>query len=330
MQTITPKEALDLKNAIFVDTRTPKEFDIDSIPGAINCYILDNDQRHAVGLLYKSDNEKGIELGYKYYHENIPFITDQLNKLDKSKKIVIFCWRGGMRSKTLTEFALKLGYDAVQLDGGYKSYRAFVRNSFKNYVPPKLIVLYGLAGSGKTEVIKKLDNSIDLEGFAQHRSSLFGSIGLTPTSQKKFESLLFEKLEQLKNKKYIFIEGESRKVGSVFIPESIIKAMNAGVAIKVNCSIKNRSKQIVEDYFTHGEDAKIRDIINSLKEAISKKIVDHLLTLMDEKNYEEVSRILLEDYYDPRYNYQLEKIKYDHEVSSDSVDDCVKELKNLI
>ncbi|MBR9683616.1 tRNA 2-selenouridine(34) synthase MnmH [Candidatus Woesearchaeota archaeon] len=329
METISAKDALKLKGAVFVDTRSPKEFEIDTLPNAIQIPILDNEQRHVVGLVYKASNEKGMELGYEFYHKNLPSITKEITSLDKSKKIVIFCARGGMRSKTITELALKLGYDAVQLDGGYKSYRAFMRKTMENYKPPKLIVLYGLAGSGKTDIIKKLNPSVDFEGFAQHRSSLFGAIGLSPSGQKKFETLLFNKFEQFKDEPYVFVEGESRKIGSIFIPNSIFQAMNQGVSVKVNCSIENRAKRIVGDYFVHGEDEKIKEIISSLKEALSNEVVIKLLKLMDEKDYQEVSRILLEDYYDLRYQHQLENIDYDYEVNSDSVDKCVDKLNKF-
>lgn len=327
MEKITIEKAIKNKDAIFIDTRSSKEYEIDTIPGSLKVSILDDEQRHSVGLLYKSNSEKGLELGYKYYNENLPEITKSITDLDKSKKIVVFCWRGGMRSKNITELALKLGYDAMQLDGGYKAYRAFIRKKLEDYKPPKLVVLHGLAGCGKTDLIKKLKPSIDLEDFAQHRSSLFGALGLKPSSQKKFETLLFNRLEAIKDEKFIFIEGESRKIGNIFIPDSVFKAMEKGISIKVNCSVKNRAKRIVKDYFTHGEDEKIKRIIISLKQFLTKAGVEKLIRLMDDKNYEDVAKRLLEEYYDPRYNNNSGN--YDYEVNSDSIQECVQELNKL-
>ena len=257
-------------------------------------------------------------------------MVKEFKKLDKDKKIIIYCWRGGMRSQTMTKLVADLGFNAFLLEGGYRAYRKYIRAQLDNYKPSfTFIVLYGLAGSGKTELIKKLVPSIDLEGLAQHRSSNFGAIGLNPREQKLFESLLFAELKELDKEKFVFVEGESHKVGRVFIPNSIFKAMKRGLAVRVNCSVENRAKQIVKDYFTHGEEDKIREIIVYLKPHLTKKVVDDLLKLMDEKNYEEVSKILLQDYYDSKYEHQIGQADCKYSVNADSIMDCIKELNEI-
>jgi len=324
---ITIEKALEQNNTIFIDTRSPQEFLIDNIPGSINIPIFDNQERHDIGLLYKQSRKKAFDLGFNIYNKKMDQLKEGISKLDHKKTLIVYCWRGGMRSKAITELVEELGYKTFQLDGGYKSYRTYVRTQLEKYQPPfKFIVLYGLACNGKTELIKKLPNSIDLEGLAQHRSSNFGALGLIPNTQKKFETLLLKKLNELKNQKFVFIEGESHKVGEVFIPNSIFKGMKQGIAIKVNRSTEKRLKQAVKDYFTHNEDQKIKEIINSFKQYLSKKIVEDLLRLMDEKNYSEVSKILLLDYYDLKYAHQLDNIEYQVEVNSDDINECIKEL----
>jgi tRNA 2-selenouridine synthase len=330
MNEISVEDALKLKDAVVIDTRSPVEFEKDRVPDSINIPILDNEERKAVGILYKKNPDKAIELGYEYYNKKLPNMVAQFKKLDKKKKIIIYCWRGGMRSQTIVKLVSDLGFDAMLLEGGYRAYRKYVREQLENYKPSfTFIVLYGLAGSGKTELIKKLSPSIDLEGLAQHRSSNFGAIGLKPREQKLFESLLFKKLRELEGEKTVFIEGESHKVGKVFIPNSIFKAMKRGLAVRVNCSIENRAKQIVKDYFTHGEEDKIREIIIYLTPHLSKKVVEDLLKLMDEKNYEEVSKILLRDYYDSKYEHQISQASCSYTVCNDSMSDCIKELNRI-
>lgn len=330
MQKISVEEALKLKDAIVIDTRSPRECEKDRIPGAVNIPILDNEERKVVGTMYKENPDKATKKGYEYYNKKLPRMTEQFKKLDSSKKIIIYCWRGGMRSQTIVKLVSDLGLNAFLLEGGYRAYRRYVREQLENYKPPfTFIVLYGLAGSGKTELLKHLKPSIDLEGLAQHRSSNFGAIGLNPRKQKLFESLLFKRLKELEGEKFVFVEGESHKVGKVFIPNAVFKAMKKGIAVRVNCSIENRAKQIVKDYFTHREDDKIKEIIVYLKPHLTKKVVEELLKLMDEKNYEEVSKILLKDYYDSKYEHYIGQAGCSYTVCNDDMTSCIKELKKI-
>ena len=331
IKTITVDLALQLKEEhIFVDTRTPKEFEIDNIPGSINIPIFSNEERVIVGTLYNSDKIKAYQEGFQIYNKKILDLIEEFKKIDKNKKIIIYCWRGGMRSKTMTELISNLGLDVVQLTDGYKEFRKFIREELQKYKPPfKLIVLQGLAGCGKTDLIKGLTPSIDLEGLAKHRSSVFGALGLEPVSQKMFESRLFEKLQELKNEKIVFIEGEAKKVGDVFVPNNLFEQMQKSQTINITCSIEERSKRIVKDYFTHNEDEKIKEIIIKLKVFLSNKHVEELNQLVDEKEYLKVAQILLEDHYDPQYNHALKNQVFSSEVKSDNIVEAIKDLNKL-
>lgn len=330
MKKIKIKEALGLDDKIFIDTRSPIEFKEDNISGSINLPILDNEERKAVGVLYKKDEKKAIDLGYDYYFKKLSRLKDTVNKISKEKKIIVYCFRGGMRSSTITKLIEDIGYDTFQLEGGYKSYRAYIREYFNNLdLKSNFIVLQGHAGSKKTEIIKKLSPAIDLEGLAMHRSSIFGGLGLSPRKQKMFESVLYVELEKLKDEKIIFIEGESKKIGDIFIPEKLFYAMEKGVYIKIECSMKQRIKQIRKDYFTHDVDDKIISMIISLKKFFSKKSLEKLLELMDKKEYDEVIRILLEEHYDLRYSNIIDKLDYSYTINSDSVKKAVDEINKI-
>lgn len=330
MEKIPTNQALKLPDAIFIDVRSPCEFVLDHVPGAINLPILDNKERHEVGIIYRHDPEKAISLGMSYYEKKVPELTEFLKKIDKNRTIIVYCWRGGLRSQTIAKLIESLGHKTKLLDKGYKGYRAFIRNSLENYKPNfKFIILWGNTGTAKTKIIEKLKVALDLEGLAQHRGSLFGAIGLTPRTQKNFETLLFFELERLSKEKYIFVEGESRKIGNIIIPEKIFTEMNNGINILVNSSIECRAKITINEYLKPEYIEKIKEIVPDLKRKLSKKQIESMLKLIDEKNYLEFAKILLTQYYDPLYGNSLDKIKYDFVVNSDDIDACVKELEEI-
>ncbi|MEM4245123.1 MAG: tRNA 2-selenouridine(34) synthase MnmH [Candidatus Nanoarchaeia archaeon] len=309
MKTVKVKEVLE-NDYVLVDVRTPKEFEESTIPGAINIPLFSNEERAIVGRLYtKVGQKEAIEKGYGFVQEKLPKLLEEIKKY-KGKKLVIFCWRGGMRSKCFTMLLENLGFDVMQLEGGHKAYRKHVIEELSKYkIKAKLIVLYGLTGSGKTKLLKKFKNSLDLEDLAQHRSSLFGDIGLKPRSQKMFESLLLKRLKELKNEKYIITEGESRKIGNVIIPENIFKQIHQGIKVKVEASMEQRIKNLVECY-SNKEDHKIIEKIKLLRKRIGNKKTKQLLELFEKKKFEDVARILLEEYYDPLYAYTINNQKY--------------------
>ncbi|MFH1589843.1 MAG: tRNA 2-selenouridine(34) synthase MnmH [archaeon] len=328
VKVISIEKAIKL-NPVFIDTRSPKEFEEDNIPESINSPIFTNEERKEIGILYKKNKEQAFDKGFAIYKSKVNDFINEYKEINKKKTIIVYCWRGGIRSKTITELIESLGYEVFQLKGGYKSFRAYIRNQLEQSPPFKLIVLQGLAGCGKTDLIKKLKPSIDLEGLAKHRSSVFGAIGLKPTTQKMFESRLWEQLNKLKKEKTVFIEGEAKKIGNIYVPNKLFKAMQESKTILITCSIKNRAKRIVRDYFTHGEDKKIKEIISSLKVQLSSKVVEELTEKVDKKDYLYIAEYLLLNYYDDKYNHANQDIKYHKEVNNDDVNKAVKELMNL-
>ncbi len=321
METVEIQDVIG-KDYIFIDVRTPKEFEEDHIINAVNIPIFSNEERAIIGTIYsKESQEKAIDKGIKYFSKNLPKIMSKIKPF-QNKKLIIYCWRGGMRSKSFASLLSTVGYDVKQLVGGYKNYRKYVRDSLQLFkIKPKFIVLHGLTGVGKTQIVNKFTNSLDLEDLAQHRGSFFGDINLKPHTQKRFESLLLYKLKLLQNEKFVVVEGESKKIGKAQIPEFVIKHMNKGIHVEIVADIESRIKRIIEDYKIVSEENLniLKEKIQLLIKRLGKKKVQTLIELLDQKKYNELIKIVLKEYYDPLYNHSISKIKFDASFDKDYV-----------
>jgi tRNA 2-selenouridine synthase len=331
--TITIENALKLPNTLFIDTRTPNEFQEDHIPGAINLPILSNDERAIVGTIYKQVSQQdAIQAGVEFFSKKLPDFLKEVTK-HKNKTLIINCWRGGMRSKTVVSLLDSLKFNVLQLEGGYKSYRAYIKERLYNYkLQPKVFILWGLTCTGKTSLLTKLPNALDLEGFAQHRGSMYGSVGLTPTSQKSFETQLYQRLEQLNAQPFIIIEGESRRIGDLMIPDFLWHSMNHGTHILINRSIDNRAKAAIEEYFkTIPHLDEIKTITQNLpRNLLSNKRKQEIVQLLDQNQLHDAAKILLQEYYDPLYQNTLQKHTYAFEINSDNEEKAVEEIVTQI
>jgi tRNA 2-selenouridine synthase len=328
---IPVKEALQLKDTVFIDVRSPGEFENDHIMGAVNLPILTDEERHEVGLMYKQVcQEKAIEKGLGFYEQKIPAMKEFVEKF-KDKNLIVYCWRGGMRSKIIATLFESLGYKTFQLKDGYKAYRKVILEKLTNFkLKPKVFVLYGLTCTGKTALLQKLPNAIDLEGLAQHRGSLYGAIGLKPRTQKMFDNLLLKKLEELNSEKYVFIEGESRRVGDLMIPTFLWKAMKNGTNIQITRGLPIRIKEMVKEYFLNPKIVEeIKEISARLWKVISKKKKQEMLDFLENKDFESAAEILLIDYYDPLYAHTLNQVNFDFTVSCNDLDKAVKEIIDI-
>lgn len=332
MKPISVEYALQLPNAIFLDTRTPAEFDEDHIPHAINLPVLSNEERAMVGTIYKrKSKEEAIEVGQQYFLTTLPHFMKEIEK-HKHKTIIVNCWRGGMRSKVIVDLLRSLGYTAFQLQGGYKEYRHYVQAQLEQFqLQPKLVVLWGLTCTGKTEILSHFSHSLDLEGLAQHRGSLYGGIGLQPRSQKAFENLLLWRLRELNEQEFIIVEGESRKIGDVQMPVFLYKALLQGTPVLVTRSIEKRAEHALKEYFDTPESLQqIKEVTAHLFKVISKQKQQEALKLLEEGKNKEAVKILLEFYYDPLYEHTVSRKKYQVQIDSDDTNKAVKELRIFI
>jgi tRNA 2-selenouridine synthase len=310
-----------------IDVRSPDEFSAGHIPGAINIPLLENKERQSIGILYKNfGQEKAIAEGYEILDGKLVEMSNHYQKLPPNNPVVAYCARGGMRSQVVTSFLRYLNFDARQLQGGYKTFRNWNLSQLANFRFVCPIVLYGKTGVGKTLVLDRLENALDLEGMANHRGSIFGGIGKTPVSQKTFEANLLVKLERLDNSKPIYIEGESRKIGDVSIPDPIFIQMKAARAILLEACMATRVQRTITEYIDKQPEAlpAIKSTIEQLKKDLGKSPVTRLILLFDQGNYAECFEYILQYYYDKKYAHSLNKIDFIKTISAENLDQACR------
>ncbi len=312
-----------------IDVRSANEFAQGTILGAVNIPLFDDDERSVIGTIYRhGGHENAVEKGFEYVGQKLSELLAAFVPFS-GKPLIVFCARGGMRSLSVVNLLVQAGYQAFQLDGGYKKYRNEILLRLESF-KPKLIVIHGLTGTGKTRILQELDNSIDLEDLAKHRSSLFGAIDREPNNQKMFESGLVQVIQSLGDEPY-FIEGESRKIGRVFIPKPLAMAMKEGVLVHVHCSIETRIQRIIDDYPVDDEKTlqEIEKILHSLRQKVGSELVEKMCTLLRAGKFSELVNILLLDYYDKRYSKSMDSYKYDLKLSSEDIKDAALKLSEF-
>ena len=238
-----------------IDVRTPLEFAEDHLPGAINLPVLTNEQRVAIGTLHKKDSFEARRRGAALISEAIArYLENELAERDRRWTALLYCWRGGLRSKSFATVLRAVGWRARVLEGGYKAWRRFVMQDLERLLdtaPPRFHILAGLTGTGKTRLLDALHQEgaqvIDLEGLANHRGSLLGSRGDQP-SQKRFESLLHEALSSLDPSRPVFAEAESNRIGSVYIPPALWKHFSEATVVELTLARPERVRLLLEDY----------------------------------------------------------------------------------
>jgi len=238
-----------------IDARSQSEYALDHIPGAINCPVLDDEERIRVGTMYKQINAfEAKKVGAALVARNIARHIETL-WLDKPKdwKPLVYCWRGGNRSGSMALILAKIGWPVVQLDGGYKAYRAQVSVALADPPLPEFRVICGTTGSGKSRLLEVLDSIgaqvLDLEQLARHRGSVLGNLPSQPQpSQKMFETLIWDKLRRFDPALPVFVESESKKVGQLRVPDALMDKMRASPCVSLGLSRPNRVRLLMEDY----------------------------------------------------------------------------------
>jgi tRNA 2-selenouridine synthase len=343
LKEIAVEQFLNLEEAIAVDVRSPIEFCDGSIPGAINLPLFSNEERAEIGTIYKKTGQNAAKWkAMEVVSPKIPFLMAELKKLiDDGKVPVIHCWRGGMRSKSVCTFMEYSGLPSLRLTGGYKNYRQFILSKINEILPGKAIVIHGKTGVGKTEILHRLKSKgypiLDLEGIAGHRGSIFGAIGLGDgNNQKNFDAQLFTELSKLEKSPYFIIEAESKRIGRVIQPQELLEKKENGHHLYLDASIHTRVNQIINEYvhpyskFPWFKE-RVLEGLEKIEKRLNPNIVNELKQSFLNEDWYTLIQILLEDYYDSRYDFKRSEYKGEFvTLAIESIDHAVTDIEKYI
>jgi len=296
-----------------VDARSEGEFAQSHIPGAINIPILNNAERIQVGTLYKQAGpEKATLKGFELVGPRFHLIQREALRNFPNKKVMLYCWRGGMRSQILSWILTQVGFEVYRLAGGYKTYRTFTFNEVRKPYP--LLVLGGKTGAAKTVLLQKLkergEQVVDLEGLANHKGSSFGAIGLPgqPTVEQ-FENLLAEQLRKIQPDQAIWVENESRRIGRIILPDPFFLQMTQSPRIEIEKTDTERIAHIAREY-AGLDQVELTDAVLRLQKRLGGDRTNQAVEAI-QANQPEIWIPILLQYYDKTYSYDLAR----HEVS---------------
>ena len=298
-----------------IDVRSPSEFSTDHVPNAINLPALTDSERGDVGSIYKNFSPfEARKLGGALIAENVgQHLKKVLVKNKQTWKPLIYCWRGGQRSKAFATVLSEVGWKVSVIEGGYKSYRRIIyRSLYQDTFERKIYLIAGNTGTAKTQILKLLGdegvNIIDLEGLAKHKGSVFGSLDDVQPSQKSFESELYRIIQSFDPKEPIVLEAESNKIGQISLPSALWKKMRTANRIILSGPIEQRSKYLVKEYLLLIRDQKrFLKKLASLKQIQGHERILYWSKLFKEKNYIELAQELITHHYDPRYRISSDK-----------------------
>jgi tRNA 2-selenouridine synthase len=299
-----------------IDVRSPGEFAEDHFPGAINLPVLNDAERERVGTLYKQVSSfEAKKVGAALASRNIAqYLEGHFCNKPKTYRPLIYCWRGGSRSGSMTHILQKIGFAAMQLDGGYKAYRRHVVAELSG-LPSRLSyrVVCGPTGSGKSRLLQMLASEgaqvLDLEHLAAHRGSLLGALpDRSQPTQKSFESAIWFALDRFDPIRPVFVESESKKIGSLRVPDALLEAMRSSPCIRLEVPLSARVQLLTEDYVHFLQDPEV--IIRQLGFLAPLRGNDTITAwqaLASRLAWDQLVEALLEQHYDPAYLKSLSR-----------------------
>jgi tRNA 2-selenouridine synthase len=323
-----------LNSTPLIDVRAPVEFEKGSFPHAINLPLINDEERHEIGVCYKKyGNTEAVKLGHKLVsgvvkEERVKAWSDFIKENSDAK---LFCFRGGQRSKISQEWLSQSGNDITRFKGGYKAFRSYLMNEIEESCTHfKPIILGGRTGSGKTILLKTLENSIDLEGLANHRGSSFGRKNTPQPSQINFENYMaYDLIKKLdKGMKHLVFEDEGNRIGSVFIPKNFADYLSKAPLIVLETPISQRVEITFDEYVIQAQKMyannlelwrdEILGAMHRIKKRLGsqrhKQVCDTFENAFDVQiqsgsleGHKEWIESLLREYYDPMYDYQIQK-----------------------
>lgn len=310
-----------------IDVRSESEFAEDRIPGAINLPVLHDRERERVGTIYKQVSPfEAAKIGAALIAKNLAdYLNGRFVNKDRQYAPLVYCWRGGQRSNSLAKVLTEIGWRVTVIEGGYKTYRAHVREQLEG-LPSQFNykVLGGLTGTGKTYILQQLVKQgaqvLNLEELANHRGSLLGqewkeTLSVQPT-QKYFESILVQQLQKFDVNKTVWLESESNKIGQVYLPPALWEMMKQASYVEIQLPLEQRIQWLRQQY-SHLADCQdlLKQKLSYLKSRYGGNKINYWYKLIDEGKGEELIRELLVYHYDPSYDRSIHKIYQNLECS---------------
>ncbi len=291
-----------------VDVRTPLEFGEDHLPGAVNVPILTDQERVEVGIIHnrigpREARMRGLELTCGRFADMVRQVIGHA----QGRPVLVYCWRGGLRSRSMAILLEATGQRVFQLAGGYKSFRSWINDYFQRFVPPvPLLVLHGMTGTGKTAFINGLDRNswtpIDLEGLACHRGSAFGSLGLEQSlSQKRFDTQLWDALRRAPLDRPIVLEGESQRIGRILLPGRFYQAMAEGRRVWCSAGLETRVARLAAEYAREEYREEMAAALLRIRKKLGGARFAEFLAMLERWDVAGLARGLIEQYYDKLY-----------------------------
>ncbi|MGN6389832.1 MAG: tRNA 2-selenouridine(34) synthase MnmH [Burkholderiaceae bacterium] len=298
---------------LIIDARSPREFEEDHIPGAVNLPVVDDDEYAEVGTLHRTDPMAAYRIGVRYSLVNIArHIGECVSRYDRSARILVYCFRGGKRSRLWFDALDTIGYKVDKLKGGWKGYRRRVNEQLAA-VPSQFRyhVLSGPTGCGKTRLLTALREAgaqvLDLEDIAVHRGSVIGAVpGRAQPSQKLFDSLLLQEMSRLDPSRPVWVEAESKKIGNVQLPDALLAGMRRGLTLAVEAAMPQRVLLWREDYRHFEEDpAALLERLAFLRPLVGGEEFDAWNALAAAADMPQLFERLMRNHYDPAYRRSI-------------------------
>lgn len=294
-----------------IDVRSPAEYAEDHVPGALCAPVLDNEERARVGTMYKQVSPfDAKKLGAALVSRNIArHIEERFAAMPREWKPLVYCWRGGKRSGALAHVLREIGWDAWSIEGGYKAYRRFLIDELAT-LPGQYTyrVIHGTTGSGKSRLLRALKDAgaqvVDLEDLAAHRGSVLGNLPDRPQpAQKMFETLVWDALRRCDPARPVFVEGESKKIGQLQVPEALMHAMRASECVVLDASRETRIALLSDEYrHFFADPAVLYAQLDCLRGLYGEKVIEEWKALAGRGEWHDLVGSLLDDHYDPAYH----------------------------